>query len=154
MHELTKVCEICQEIFTSSLPLFWIRACSQDIFKTIKGTNSCTEVAKLSSSDTSWRYSSDRKNRRNFNEPRYLIFLLQHLGVVINLEKSVLKPSQQIRVFRPKNRYLHHDFGTNRGKDRKGNFEMPESPFSPSNHCFGINKIHRSYVLNCPSSSA
>ena len=31
-----------------------------------------------------------------------LIFLLQHLGVVINLEKSVLKPSQQIRVFRPK----------------------------------------------------
>ena len=38
MHELTKVCEICKEIFTSSLPLFWIRACSQDIFKTIKGT--------------------------------------------------------------------------------------------------------------------
>ena len=53
MHELTKVCEICQEIFTSSLPLFWIRACSQDIFKTIKGTNSCTEVAKHSSSDIS-----------------------------------------------------------------------------------------------------
>ena len=31
---------------------------------------------------------------------------------------------------------------------------MSESPFSPSNHCFGINKIDRSDVLNCQSSSA
>ena len=31
---------------------------------------------------------------------------------------------------------------------------MPESPFSPSNQCFGINKIDRSNVFNCPSSSA
>ena len=57
-------------------------------------------------------------------------------------------------VFRPKNRYPHNDFGTNRGKDEKGNSEMSESPFSPTNHCFGINKIDKSDVLNCPSSSA
>ena len=72
-----------------------------------------------------------------------LIFLFQHLGFVINLKKSVLKPSQQIEFLGPKNRYPQHDFGTNRGKDGKVNFEMSESPFSPSksNHCFGINKI-------------
>ena len=28
---------------------------------------------------------------------------------------------------------------------------MCESPLSPSNHCFGINKIDRSYVLNRPT---
>ena len=28
------------------------------------------------------------------------------------------------RVSRPKNRYPHHDFGNNRGKDEKDNFEM------------------------------
>ena len=31
---------------------------------------------------------------------------------------------------------------------------MPESSFSLSNHRFGINKIDKSDVLNCPSSSA
>ena len=31
---------------------------------------------------------------------------------------------------------------------------MSESPFSPSNHCFGIKKIDRFDVLNFPSSSA
>ena len=31
---------------------------------------------------------------------------------------------------------------------------MPESPFSPSNQCSGINKIDRFNVLNCPCSSA
>ena len=77
-----------------------------------------------------------------------LVFLLQHLVFVINLKKSVLKHPSQKRVFRRKNRYPYHDFGANRGKDRKGNFEMSESPFSPSNHCFGINKIDRSDVLN------
>ena len=27
-----------------------------------------------------------------------LIFLIQHLGIVINLKKSVLKPSQQVEI--------------------------------------------------------
>ena len=40
------------------------------------------------------------------------------------------------------------------GKHEKGKFEMLESPFSPSNHCFGSNKIDRSDVHNCPSRSA
>ena len=41
------------------LSLFWIRAGSQDIFKTIKGINSSIEVAEHSSSHISRRYSSD-----------------------------------------------------------------------------------------------
>ena len=82
------------------------------------------------------------------------IFLLQHLGFVINLKKISFETITTNRVFRSKNRYPCHDFGTNRGKYTKDNFEMPESPSSPSNHCFGINKIDRSDVLNCSSSSA
>ena len=52
----------------------------------------------------------------------------------------------------PKNKYPYHHFGTNRGKDEQGSFEMSESPFMLSNHCFAVKK--RSEVLNCLSSSA
>ena len=83
-----------------------------------------------------------------------LIFPPQHLGFVINPKKVSSEIITTNRVFRSENRYPHHDFGDNRGKDEKSNFEMSESPFLPANHCFGINKIERSDVLNCPSSSA
>ena len=154
-NELKKVCEICSvgKSLRVSLPLLWIRACSQDIFKTIKGTNSSTEAAEYSSSDTSRRYSSDgQKIRGKFNESRHIGLSASTSGFCHKSEK--ISSETITRVFRPKNRYPHHDFGTNRGKYRKGNFEMPESPFSLSNQCFGINKIDRSDVLNCPSNSA
>ena len=48
--------------FRVSLPLLWIRACSQDIFKTIKGTNSTIDAVEHSSGDISQRYSSDGKD--------------------------------------------------------------------------------------------
>ena len=51
-----------------------------------------------------------------------LIFLLQYVGSVINLKKSVLKPSYQIKKFRIKNRYPYYEFATNRGKDGKDDF--------------------------------
>ena len=80
-------------------------------------------------------------------------FLPQHVGFAMNLKKLVLTPSQQIELLGLK-QIPHHDFGNNRAKDGKGNFEMSESPFSPSNHWFGINRIDRFDVLNCPNSSA
>ena len=125
--------EICMvgKSFRVSLPLFWIRACSQDIFKTIKGTNSTTEAVSHSSGDISQRYSSDAKDVLEELLMSSLNFLLQHLDFW----------------------YPHHGFGTNRGKDGKGNFEISESPFLPAKHCFGIDKIDRSDVLNYPSSS-
>ena len=55
-------------------------------------------MAEHLSSDISRRYSSDGKNRGNFNAPRHTDFLLPHLGFVINLKKSFLKPSQQIEL--------------------------------------------------------
>ena len=56
--ELNKVCKIClvEKSLRVSLPLFWIRSCSQDIFKTIKNINSSIEVVERSSSDISHRY--------------------------------------------------------------------------------------------------
>lgn len=50
------------------------------------------------------------------------IFLLQYVGSVVNLKKSVLKPSHQIKKLRIKNRYPYHEFASNRGKDGQGNF--------------------------------
>ena len=45
------------------------------------------------------------------------------------------------------------NFVTAEEKDGKGNLEMSESSFSPSKHCFEIDKIDRFDVLNFPSSS-
>ena len=45
------------------------------------------------------------------------------------------------RVFRPENRYPHHDFGINRGKDEKGNFEMSESPSHPQTTILELTKL-------------
>ena len=135
------VCEICLvgKSLRASLPLFWISACSQDIFKTIKGTNSFTEAAEHSSSDISPQYSADGKNIRViFNDSRHIDFSPSPSGICHKSEKISSKTITTNRVFRPKNRYPHYVFGTNRGKDRKGNFEIPESSFSSSNHCFGI----------------
>ena len=46
------------------------------------------------------------------------------------------------------------DFSASTEKDEKGNFEISEYLFSPSNHCFGVNKIEKSDILNCLSSFA
>ena len=107
-------------------------------------------TAEHSSSDISRRYSSDGKSKGSFNELRHIDFSASTSGFCHKSEKSSSETFTTNRVFTPKNRYPYHDFVTNRGKDRKGNFEMPESSFSPLNHCFGMNKTDRSDVLNCP----
>ena len=58
-----------------------------------------------------------------------LIFLLQHLGFVINLKKSVLKPSQQIEFLALKIDTHAMTLTLTEEKIEKGNFEMSESPF-------------------------
>ena len=120
MHELKKVCEICLvgKFLRVFLPLFWIRTCSQDIFKTIEGTNSRTEAAEHSSSYMPRRYSSDQKNiRGNFNEQGHIDFSASTSGFCHKYEKISSETVTTNRVFRPKNKYTYHDFGTNRGKD-------------------------------------
>ena len=73
--DLKKVCEICLvgKSLRVSLPLFWIKACSLDIFKAIKVANSSIKTVEHSSSDISCRYSSDGKNIRG-NELRNIDF--------------------------------------------------------------------------------
>lgn len=70
------------------------------------------------------RFLSDGKDFRGRDN---LIFLLQHLGFVIKKIDSETVPAN--KIFRPKNRYPQHEFGTNKEKDGKGNIEMPEYPF-------------------------
>ena len=89
VHELKKVCEtyLFGKSLQVSLSLFWIRACSKDIFKTIKGTNSSTEAAEHSSSDISRRHFSHGKNRGNFNESRHIDFSASTSGFWHKSEK-------------------------------------------------------------------
>ena len=74
VHEFKKICEIrlVGKSLWVSLPLFWSRACSQDVSKTVESTNSSVEVVKHSSSDISRQYFCDEKDvRGNFNEHRH-----------------------------------------------------------------------------------
>ena len=58
-----------------SMLLLWIRAYSQDILKSIEGTNNSIETIERSSTNISWRYSSDGKDvRGNFNKQRHIFF--------------------------------------------------------------------------------
>ena len=66
------------------------------------------------------------KNRGSFNEPRHIGFSASTSGFCHKSKKISSETITTNRVFRPRNRYPHHDFGTNRGKDRKDNFEMSE----------------------------
>ena len=69
VHELKKVCEICLvgKSLRVSLPLFRIRACSQNVFKTFKGIHSSTETAEYS-------FSDGENIRGNFNQQRHTGF--------------------------------------------------------------------------------
>ena len=97
--DLTKVCEISlvEKSLRVSLPLFWIKAYFQDVFKTIKGTNSSIATVEHSSSHICRRYFlMGRRLEEILMSRDKLIF--QHLDFVINLKKSVLKPSEQIEL--------------------------------------------------------
>ena len=96
VHELKKVCEICLvgKSLRICLPVFWVRTCSQDIFKTIKGTNSSTETAEHLVIYLHDILLMGRTEEISMSRDT-LIFLVQHLGFAINLKQSVLKPSQQ-----------------------------------------------------------
>ena len=61
VHVKFEICMV-RKSFRVSLPLFWIRACFQDFFKTIKGTNSSIDTVEHSSGDICQRYSSDGKD--------------------------------------------------------------------------------------------
>ena len=141
--------------FSLPNPCFWIRTCSQDIFKSIKGTNSSVKTVEHLFNDISRRWSSDGIDvRENFNEQRKIDFPASASGFCHKYEKIISKTVPANKIFRPKNRYSNYSFGTNRERNGKGNFEESKSPFSPSNHCFGINKFDSSDVLNCTRSSA
>ena len=91
MHELKKVCEIflIGKSLRVSLPLFWIRACPQDIFKTIKGTNIALprrlNIRLVIFVDDILLMG--RRLEEIVMSRDTLIFLLQHLGFVLNLKK-------------------------------------------------------------------
>ena len=98
-----------------SLCLFWIKDCSQKIFKTIKGTKSSIEAAEHSPGDISRRYSSDGKSiGGNFKEQRKIDFSASTSGFCNKSEKVSSETITTNRVFRPENRCPHRHFGNNR----------------------------------------
>ena len=139
VHELKKVCEICvvEKSLRVSLPLFFLLGPAPRIFsKLLK-----VPIAVLRPLNISLVIYLDdilltgRILEEILMSRDTLIFLLQHLGFAINLKKSVLKLITTNRAFRPKNRYLQHGFGTNRGKDGKVNFEQQQQIQSINQAC-------------------
>ena len=77
-----------------------------------------------------------------------LIFLLQSLGFVANLQKSILEPLQKIRVSRSGNRLSENDINTTTGKSKKIVTEMPKAYFKPQNDTMGSDQPFRFSLLN------
>ena len=82
-----------------------------------------------------------------------LIFLLQHLGFVMNL-KSVLKPAQQIEFLDLKRDFHTMALALTEEKMKKVILECQNLHSHPQTTALELKKIDRSDVLNCPSSSA
>ena len=75
-----------------------------------------------------------------------LIFLLQQLGFVINLKKSVLHLVKQIGI---SNRYGEKDFGSFREKIKACVSTMSRDFYATKNFSFKSHKINWPVVINC-----
>ena len=65
--------------------------------KIAESTSVCTEEDKYTDSNIFGRYAYNGSNNgRSSHIQRHCIFLLQHLGFVLNLEKSLLNPVREI----------------------------------------------------------
>ena len=78
-----------------------------------------------------------------------LIFLLQHLGFVINLKKSVLHPA---RISGLSNRYRENNFGSFREKIKACVSMMSRDFHAAKNFSVKSHKINWSAVIICPGS--
>ena len=81
-----------------------------------------------------------------------VIFLLQHLGFVINLKKCVLDPAQEI-VLRGDCEYPNYDFVITSGKDREDKGSMPEVIQGIKSNTSGFGKTNRNTFFNHSSSA-
>ena len=79
------------------LPLLWFETSTMNIHKIAKSANDNLTQDKHQNNNLLRRHAIDWSLfRRNNHETDTVIFLLQHLGFVINWKKSVLTPVQEI----------------------------------------------------------
>ena len=83
---------------TLRVPLSLFRAGSSitDIYKNSKNTHFITKKATDQGNNSFRRHAIDVTNNRGIVNQQGLIFLLTHLGFVINLKKSMLDPVQKM----------------------------------------------------------
>ena len=80
-----------------SLLMFSLGTNSQNLHKIAENIDACTEENKYSGSNILRRYAYNGSNNGRILISRdTVIFLLQLLGFVLNLEKSILNPVQEI----------------------------------------------------------
>ena len=95
-QKFSKVCQISmvRQPIPISLPMFWTRASSKNFYKIIKSSNDPLETGQHLNHYLPRRYLANGEEILVARDP--LIFLLQHLGFVINLKKSFPHPVKQI----------------------------------------------------------
>ena len=74
-----------------------------------------------------------------------VIFLLQHLGFVINLKKSVMEP---VQIFRPCDKFDSNDSFFNSRESERNFRRMQNNIFNERDNGFAVNTISRSSIIH------
>ena len=96
---IQKICSVSlvRETLRVSFSLFWTRPSTKNFYKITQNSSFSVTLPEHTKYNLLGQYAVDRLyNQRNVNGQRQLIFLLQQLGFVLNLKKSVLTPTQRI----------------------------------------------------------
>ena len=96
---IQKICSVSlvRETLRVSFSLFWTRPSTKNFYKITQNSSFSVMLPEHTKYNLLGQYAVDRLyNQRNVNGQRQLIFLLQQLGFVLNLKKSVLTPTQRI----------------------------------------------------------
>ena len=138
------------------MSLFWSGTCSQDLHQTFKNSYI---------NSTEKKHSIDNLPRRHSNYGEGLeeiimsgdtvIFLLQHLSFIINLQKlepNIIGTKHKTRVFGDENQFGGHDYVPPRGENDGHYRSVQETLIGEKYNPEGINKSNWKVVFDISSS--
>ena len=124
-----------------SLLLLWFGTSTTNIHKITKSANDSLTQDKHQNNNLLRRHAIDWSLiRRVFMSPDTVIFLLQHLGIVINRKKSVLTPAQEIQILALTINSVTLELSLNK-KNLENSFRMSEFVKQSTDINSGVDKV-------------
>ena len=138
-----------REALQVSLPLFWTRPSTKNFYK---NTQNCS-FSVASPEHTNYNLLGRQLLIGHTIEETLMardtvIFLLQQLGFVLNLKKSVLTPTQRIEFFGGDSTFINHDPVSTREESLKGSEAVSRTSSEYASVDFRINKTNSLIVFN------